>query len=184
VLSGLSLQCQSTTRQRSLQWRKCTNSVVPYLLRSAKQACSKLVVFSLYQKFLLMGMTKQAPAITVDEYISRQPEAVQKGLEQMRQTIRKVAPAAEEGISYGMPGFKDDGSLVWYAAFKNHYGLYPHAKAIEVFKEKLTAYEVSKGAIRFHLNKPLPLKLIAEIVRFRLNENKTKAATRSKTRKV
>lgn len=116
---------------------------------------------------------------TVDAYIAAQPAPVQEGLKQLRQTIKTLVPDAEEGISYGMPGYKYKGSLLWFAAFKTHYGLYPHAKAIEVFREKLSPYAISKGAIRFPLDQPLPLELVAEIVQFRLEENKRKATLKS-----
>jgi uncharacterized protein YdhG (YjbR/CyaY superfamily) len=108
---------------------------------------------------------------TIDEYIATFPREVQHVLEEMRQTIRDSAPEAEETISYNMPAFKQNGILVWFAAFKNHIGFYPKVSALEAFKEKLTAYEVSKGTVRFPLNKPIPYDLVKEIVRFRVEEN-------------
>ena len=79
--------------------------------------------------------------------------------------------SAKELISYQIPGFTLRGSLVWFAAFKDHIGFYPKASGIEEFKEKLSAYEISKGTVRFPLDKPIPLDLIQEIVRFRVREN-------------
>jgi uncharacterized protein YdhG (YjbR/CyaY superfamily) len=107
----------------------------------------------------------------IDEYISGFTGEIQEKLEQMRATIKKVAPQATEVISYGMPAFKLNGLLVWFAAHTKHVGLYPKALAIEVFKKELSAYKCSKGAIQFPLGQPLPVKLITEIVRFRVEEN-------------
>ncbi len=108
---------------------------------------------------------------TVDEYIATFPENVQIILEEMRQAIRESAPEAEEVISYRIPAFKLNGILVWFAAFKNHIGFYPTSSPMEVFKEELSGYEVSKGTIRFPINKPVPLDLVKNIVRYRVKEN-------------
>lgn len=110
----------------------------------------------------------------VDEYISGVTENKQVLLEQIRETIRKAAPQAVEVISYGMPAFKQNGMLVWFAAFKNHIGFYPFPNGIEAFKEELSAYKGSKGSVHFPLDKPLPLDLISAMVTFRLSENKQK----------
>lgn len=108
---------------------------------------------------------------SIDEYVATFPKDVQSILQEVRQAIREAAPEAEEGISYQMPIFKLNGDLVWFAAFKDHIGFFPRASAIEAFKDKLSAYEISKGTIKFALNKPMPLDLIKEIVKFRVKEN-------------
>ena len=112
---------------------------------------------------------------TVDAYISAYPEEIQKRLTQLRNTIKKAAPKAEEVISYSMPAYKLSGMLVWFAAHTNHIGLYPRGSGIETFKEELEDYKCSKGTIQFPLNKPLPLALITKIVKYRLNENLMRA---------
>jgi len=108
---------------------------------------------------------------TIDEYIATFPKNVQSILEEMRQAIRESAPEAEEVISYQMPAFKLNGMLVWFAAFKNHIGFYPKTSAIEVFKKELSDYGVSKGTVRFPINKPIPLDLVKKIVKYRVKEN-------------
>jgi len=108
---------------------------------------------------------------SVDEYIAEFPKDVQRILQELRQVIKDSAPGADEAISYQIPVFKLKGNLVWFAAFKDHIGFYPRESAIEAFKEKLTGYEVSKGTIRFPIDKPIPLDLIKEIVKFRVREN-------------
>jgi uncharacterized protein YdhG (YjbR/CyaY superfamily) len=104
----------------------------------------------------------------IDEYIAGFPEPTGKLLAQLREIIRQAAPEAEEAISYQMPAFKQKGILVYFAAYKNHIGLYPMASAIEAFKSELSHYKWSKGTIQFPLDKPLPIDLITKIVEFRV----------------
>jgi uncharacterized protein YdhG (YjbR/CyaY superfamily) len=125
----------------------------------------------LLRKFFMNSKSAE----TIDEYIATFPENAQVKLKQLRQTINEAAPDAQETISYQMPAFKQDGLLVWFAAFKGHIGFYPKASAIEAFKDKLTGFKTSKGTIQFDMDEPLPLNLVKDIVRFRLKENKTKS---------
>jgi uncharacterized protein YdhG (YjbR/CyaY superfamily) len=111
----------------------------------------------------------------IDAYIANFPKEVQLVLEILRKTIKEVAPEATETISYKMPAFNDHGALVYFAAYKNHIGLYAFPTAHEKFKEDLKAFKTSKGAVQFPLTTPLPLALIKKIVIFRVQENKTKA---------
>lgn len=115
---------------------------------------------------------------TIDEYIQLQSPAVKPLLEKLRATIQKAAPKAIEVISYNMPAFKQYGVLVYFAAANKHIGFYPTSKPIEVFKDKLTAYKHSKGAIQLPLDKPLPVKLITEIVKFRVKQDAEKATAK------
>ena len=107
---------------------------------------------------------------TIDEYIASFPQSTQTTLQQIRQVIKEAAPQAQEVISYGMPAFKQNHILVWFAAFRNHIGFFPKVTAMEAFKEKLSNYQTSKGTIRFPLDKPIPIELVKEIVKFRLKE--------------
>lgn len=111
---------------------------------------------------------------TIDKYISSYPVDDQKVLQKIRETIQKAAPEAKELISYQMPTFRQNGILVHFAAFGHHYSLFPTPSAIQAFSEKLTAYETSKGTIKFPKAKPIPYDLIAEIVKFRVKENQKK----------
>jgi uncharacterized protein YdhG (YjbR/CyaY superfamily) len=120
---------------------------------------------------------------TIDEYIAGFPEDVQGKLSEVRSAIRKAAPDATEKISYRMPGFDYNGSLVWFAAFKNHIGFYPTSSGISQFEDELKKYAYSKGAIQFPIDKPIPLRLIARIVKFRVAENAAKKAIGKKTAK-
>jgi uncharacterized protein YdhG (YjbR/CyaY superfamily) len=111
---------------------------------------------------------------TIDEYIASFPKDVQKILQEIRRTIHKAAPRATEVISYGVPAFKQNNILVYFAAFKNHIGFYPTSKPIAIFKKELSAYKTSRGTIRFPLDKKIPLELIAKITKFRAKEDSEK----------
>jgi uncharacterized protein YdhG (YjbR/CyaY superfamily) len=119
-----------------------------------------------------MQMLKPA---TIDEYISAFPEEIQQKLEQMRNTIRQAAPEAQEAIKYGMPAFIYRGNLVYFAAFKNHIGFYATPTGNEAFAEDLAAYHIGKGSIQFPIDQPLPLNLVARIVKYRVEENLQKS---------
>lgn len=114
-------------------------------------------------------------ATTIDEYISSFPKSTQVLLEQIRMAISKAVPEASEKISYQMPAFTLAGNLVHFAAYKHHTGFYPGAGAIIEFNKELSAYELSKGTVRFPLDKPLPLELIAKITQYLAQENLRKA---------
>ena len=114
---------------------------------------------------------KQTGFKNIDEYIATFPSEIQKLLCQLRAAIHEAAPKAEETISYQMPAFKQNGVLVYFAAFKDHISFFPTASGVEAFKEKISAYKTSKGTIQFPLNQPLPLDLVKEIVQFRIKEN-------------
>jgi Uncharacterized conserved protein len=112
---------------------------------------------------------------TIDEYISQFPPEIQEKLEAVRKVLKESAPEAEERISYQMPAFFQNGVLVYFAALKNHIGFYPTAIGIVNFKEELSDYKTSKGAVQFPLSKPIPYELISRIVKSRIDENKLKA---------
>lgn len=109
--------------------------------------------------------------IGIDTYIAGFPEEIQKRLEEIRAVIKKMNPQATEVISYGMPAFKLNGMLVWFAAHSKHIGFYPKASGIKAFKDELSVYKNAKGSVQFPFNKPLPLDLISKIVEFRTIEN-------------
>lgn len=111
----------------------------------------------------------------IDEYIGGFPNDIQEILEKIRMTIQKAAPDAKEKISYSMPAFEQNGIVVYFAAFKNHIGLYALPAGHEAFKEELLPYKSGKGSVQFPFNKPIPYDLITKIVKFRVKENLEKA---------
>jgi uncharacterized protein YdhG (YjbR/CyaY superfamily) len=120
--------------------------------------------------------------IDMDAYISGFPQDTQQLLKQVRQTVKKAAPKAEEVISYGMPAFKLNGVLLYFAGYKNHIGFYPMPSAIVAFKKQISNYKWAKGSVQFPFDKPLPLKLIEKITTFRVKENLQKAALKQKNK--
>lgn len=110
------------------------------------------------------------PAKDFNDYCSRFPKNVQLLLKQTRATIKKAAPGAEEIISYRIPAFRTERTLVWFAAHEKHIGLYPGASGITTFKKELAGYKTAKGSVQFPFEEPLPLDLIAKIVKFRAKE--------------
>lgn len=117
---------------------------------------------------------------TIDEYIASFPKDVQQLLKQFRSAVKEVAPDAEETISYGIPAFKWNGLLVWFAAHKNHIGFYPRASAIAAFQKELSKYKNAKGSVQFSIDKPLPISLIKKMVKFRVKENSMRAKPKKK----
>ncbi|MFY7840234.1 MAG: iron chaperone [Lacibacter sp.] len=119
---------------------------------------------------------------TIDAYLADFPVGTQALLQQMRSTIAKAAPKAEEAISYGMPTFKLEGNLVHFAGYKNHIGFYPAPSGIDAFADELKKYKTSKGAIQFPVDEKLPLALVTKIVKFRVKENMEKAAAKKSSK--
>ena len=110
---------------------------------------------------------------THDDYLAGLPADQRAALERLRRTIRAAAPKAEECISYQMPAFRLDGKvLVLYAAMARHCSFFPGSgTAVEAHSAALDGYSTSKGTIRFDVAKPLPAKLVRDIVRYRIVEN-------------
>ncbi|OYU94785.1 MAG: hypothetical protein CFE21_13930 [Bacteroidetes bacterium B1(2017)] len=119
-------------------------------------------------------------ASTVDEYISNFPPETQALLEELRACIKMAAPKAQEIISYAMPAYKQDGMLVYFAAYAKHIGFYPTGSGIAKFEKEIAKYAHSKGAVQFPLAKPIPLALVTKMVKFKLKENAEKAAAKKK----
>jgi uncharacterized protein YdhG (YjbR/CyaY superfamily) len=115
----------------------------------------------------------------IDDYIRRCPKEVQALLREMRQAVHSAAPQAQETISYQMPAFRLNGILVYFAASRHHIGFYPTPSAITAFKPELAPYKSSRGAVQFPLEKPLPLGLVRKMVRYRVKEDRARAAGRS-----
>ena len=117
---------------------------------------------------------------SVDAYISTFPSDIQNKLQTLRACIRKAAPRAEEIISYRMPAYRYHGVLVYFAGYKNHIGFYPTGSGVQEFKKELSVYKGAKGSVQFPIDQPIPTTLIARIVKFRLKENESKLAIKSK----
>jgi uncharacterized protein YdhG (YjbR/CyaY superfamily) len=106
------------------------------------------------------------------EYFATLSSAQRTALERLRDTIRSAVPEATEYFSYAMPAVAIDGKpFLWFAAWKNHYSLYPIGAAIiEAHGEEARAYEAAKGTIRFPASEALPLTLVTSLAKARATE--------------
>jgi uncharacterized protein YdhG (YjbR/CyaY superfamily) len=109
---------------------------------------------------------------SVDAYFASLEPARRAPLQKLRETIAAAAPRAEEGITYGMPGFLVDGrGLVGYMAFDGHYSLFPMSPAVvDAHREELGELVTGKGTISFAYGGRLPVTLVKKVVRTRLAE--------------
>ena len=124
-------------------------------------------------------MKRQAADVrSVDEYIAAFPPGVRTILRKIRATAAATAPDASEKISYRMPAFAQDGILIYFAAFKNHIGVFPPVSGDSRLERSLLRYRGPKGNLKFPIDQPMPYHLIKKIVALRLRQNAAKAAAR------
>jgi uncharacterized protein YdhG (YjbR/CyaY superfamily) len=114
----------------------------------------------------------------IDGYISQFPADVRAVLRDVREAIRRAAPGAEETISYQMPAFRQQGILVYFAAWKKHIGLYPPISGDKAIERAIARYAGPKGNLQFPLDEPMPLALIERIVKLRVKQVTEKAAAK------
>jgi uncharacterized protein YdhG (YjbR/CyaY superfamily) len=129
-------------------------------------------------------MSKQNQPATIDEYIAAAPTEVRSILKKIRATIRAAAPDAKEVISYRMPAFRLHGVLVYFAAFKNHIGMYPPISGDAKLQKEVAPYAGPKGNLRFPLDQPIPYDLIKRIVSLKVKQDQAKAASKTSKRKA
>jgi uncharacterized protein YdhG (YjbR/CyaY superfamily) len=127
----------------------------------------------------------RSAAKDIDAYIDLQSEIARSILSEIRQTIIKAVPEAEELISYQMPAFKYHGMLVWFAAFNHHYSIFIPRHILNLFEEELKPFELSKSksAIKIPLDKPVPVKLLSKIIKSGAKANLEKEQLKIKGRK-
>ena len=114
---------------------------------------------------------KAVKPANIDAYIAAFPKDIQNILEQVRITVRKAAPGTEETINYGMPAFRYKGRvIIYFAGYKNHIGIYATPAGHTAFAKELSKYKQGRGSVQFPLDKPMPLNLIARMVKFRVQQ--------------
>src|ERR1700719_4440315 len=128
-------------------------------------------------------MAKAQMPTDIDAYILQFPGDVGAVLQEVRETIRRAAPDAEETISYQMPAFRQHGILVYFAAWKKHIGLYPPISGDTALAKAVAKYAGPKGNLQFPLDEPIPYDLIERIVKLRVKQDSVKAAAKRKERK-
>ena len=127
---------------------------------------------------------KEVSSPAVDEYIAKFPPQTQSILQKMRKTVREAAPDAKEVISYKMPGYILNGTVVWFAAFEDHISFFPKISPFQKFRKELSPYASGRATVKFPLDEPIPYDLVKRIVKFRVQENLVKkkaTGTRKKT---
>jgi uncharacterized protein YdhG (YjbR/CyaY superfamily) len=117
----------------------------------------------------------------IEEYIAQFPPEIRQKLDDLRQTIKAAAPNAEERMAYGMPGYYENGPVVYFAAFKDHISFFPTGSGREKFTDELAKYPGGKGTVQFSLSEPLPLDLVARVTRSNVEENSAKTAQKKKS---
>lgn len=119
---------------------------------------------------------------SINEYILTLPENAQNAMGEIIATIKAKVPNAEEHISYNMPAFKVNGEyFVHFSAWKNHIGMYPIPAGNEAFQKQIEPYRSAKSSLNFPLDKPMPIKLIEKVIKFRIAENLQDAKVKSKS---
>ncbi len=109
---------------------------------------------------------------SIDEYIAACPEQSQRYVQKIREIVKASVPKAKEKISYQIACFELNGkNLVHFAGWTKHVSMYPIPVGSEAFNKAITKYADGKGTIKFMLDKPLPLKLIRQVVKFRVIDN-------------
>jgi uncharacterized protein YdhG (YjbR/CyaY superfamily) len=121
---------------------------------------------------------------TIDEYIAGCDPGLRERLSELRKVIHEAAPGAVEKISYRMPGFELKGALCWFAACAGHIGFYPTGEGVSFFKDELSSYTHSKGAVQFPLDRGIPYELVRKIVRHRVEWNARDAAQKEARKKA
>lgn len=119
-------------------------------------------------------------AAEVDAWLAQLPPEPRRALEKVRGQMRRAAPKAQEGMGYGLPGFYQDGPILYYGAAKKHLAIYGTIPA--EFDDELAGFARSKGTIKFTPDKPVPAALLARIVKAKVKENTARADKRVRRR--
>lgn len=116
-------------------------------------------------------MTDKEKPQTIDDFIAKLSPESQTILNKIRELTKRLLPIAQEAFVYGVPAFKYNGkTLIIYSAFKKHIGIYPEPDTIEHFLPELKQYKLSKGAIQFQLNEPIPYDIIEKIIKYKADK--------------
>lgn len=118
------------------------------------------------------GMSEQE----LDAYLAEVEEPKRATLQQLRETIRSIVPAAEEGMSYGCPAFRLNGKVIaGFAAFSNHLSYLPHSGSVlGKLQKDLEGYGGTKSALHFPVDRPLPKPLVKKLIDVKLEELKSR----------
>lgn len=110
-------------------------------------------------------MKTRLVASGVDEYIASAAPEVRDVLERIRRTVNDAVPGATETISYRIPALRLGKVFLYFAAFKNHIGVYPPVRGDAKLEKELQRYRGEKGNLKFPLNEPMPYELIGRVAK-------------------
>ena len=110
-------------------------------------------------------MTERPKFTTVDEYVAAASPEVQPILKKLRKTVQAAVPKAQETISYQIPAFRLNRVFFYFAAFKNHIGIYPPLKGGKIIAKALQPYRGEKGNLKFPLEQPIPYALVGRVAK-------------------
>jgi uncharacterized protein YdhG (YjbR/CyaY superfamily) len=113
-----------------------------------------------------------APVPAVDDYFSSLDASARAAFEHIRDLVMEMAPEAEQGTSYGMAALRyNQKPLLAFRAARQHLSIFPFSsRVVDAVRDQLTAFELSKGTIRFTAASPLPDKVVRDIVKYRIQE--------------
>jgi uncharacterized protein YdhG (YjbR/CyaY superfamily) len=115
-------------------------------------------------------MAKRMPAVVKQLYVAA-PTPHQQTMLEMRERILQIIPDAEEVVSYGMPAFRVDGTIVaGLLANKKHVGYYPFSGSIlKLFPKELEKFSQTKAALHVPIDEPLSMTLLRKLIKARIN---------------
>ncbi len=125
-------------------------------------------------------MAKRTAPRNIDHYIQAFPPEVQERLERIRALITELSPESTETISYQMPAFTRDGVWIFFAAFKQHIGIYPPVPTDEKLAAALAPYQGPKGNLQFPLAERLPVGLLRRVIKALAKAHEARRAAKRK----
>ena len=108
----------------------------------------------------------------VDEYLSGVEEPKRTTLQALRVAILEVVPEAEQVISYRVPAFRVGGkTIAGFAAFRDHLSYLPFSGSVlEKLGDELEGYTMTKSALHFPVDRPLPKQLVKKLITVRVKQ--------------
>ncbi len=103
--------------------------------------------------------------MSVDNYIASAPENARPTLTKIRKLVAQLCPDAEETISYKLPAFRQGRVFFYFAAFKNHIGIYPPVNGPASLIKQLQPYRGPKGNLQFQYEDEMPYDLIERVIK-------------------
>ena len=123
---------------------------------------------------MLRTYTPPVSTADVDAYLGGLEEPKRGTLQTLRSTILEIAPEAEQLIYYGVPAFRMGGrTIAGFAAFRDHVSYLPFSGSVlSQLADELGGYTMTKSALHFEVDAPLPKALVEKLIAVRLAEER------------